>query len=105
MHLRDGNEHPIAAGVAQIEIVLRRAQDRFGAQSEILPDAVHRVDDVVADAQVGQRDRHAFFDGAHFDALGRRAEDLAIAEHAQTQAAESQSRLRCCRDRRPPLPP
>ena len=86
MHLRDRHQHPIAAGIAQIEIILRRAENRFGAQAEVLADAVHRVHDIIADAQVGQRDRHAFLDGAHLNALGRRAEDLAIAQHAQPQA-------------------
>ena len=86
VHLRDGHQHAIAAGIAQVEIVLRRAQNRLGAQAEILADAVHRMHDVVADAQVGQRDGHAFLDGAHLNALGRRAEDLTIAEHAQPQS-------------------
>ena len=86
MHLRDRNQHPVAAGVTQVEIILRRAEDRLGAQAEILSDAVHGVNDVIADAQVGQRDRNAFFDGAHLDAFGRSAEDLAIAEHAQAKA-------------------
>ena len=89
MHLRHRHEHPIAAGVLQIEIVLRRAEDRLGAQPEVLPDAVHGVHDVVADSQIGQRDRHAFFDGAQLDALGRRAEDFAIAQHAQAQTRAS----------------
>ena len=62
MHLRDGHEHPIAAGVAQVEIILRRAENGLGAQTEVLADPVHRMHDVVADAQVGQRDGHAFFD-------------------------------------------
>ena len=56
-----------------------RAENRFGAQSEILADAVHRVHHVVADSQIGQRDGHAFFDGAKLDALGRLTEYLAIA--------------------------
>jgi predicted ATPase len=54
---------------------------------------VHRVHDVVADAQVGQRDRHAFLDRAQLDALGRLAVDLAIAEHVQAQARESRTRF------------
>ena len=49
MHLRHGHEHAIVARVLQIEIVLRRAQDRLGAQSQVLPDAVHGVHDEVAD--------------------------------------------------------
>ena len=85
VHLRDRHEHAVRTGVGEIEIILRCAEDRFGAQAEILSDAVHRVHDVVADAQVGQCDRHAFFDCAKFDALGWSAEDLAIAEHAQAQ--------------------
>ena len=85
MHLRDRHEHAIGTRIREIEIILRRAQDRFGAQPDVLPDAVHRVHDVIADAQIGQRNRDALFDRAQFDAFGRCAEDLAIAEHAQTQ--------------------
>jgi hypothetical protein len=48
-----------------------------------LRDAVHGVHDVVADLEVGQRNRDAFLDGAQFDALGRLSEDLAVAEHMQ----------------------
>ena len=61
---------------------------------------MHRVHDVVADAQIGQRDRHAFLDGAHLDALGRRAEDLAVAEHAQAQRRNREAGSRSIRDRR-----
>ena len=48
-------------------------------------DAVHRVHDVIADLEVGQRDRNAFLDRAQLDALGGLAEDLAVAEHVQVQ--------------------
>ena len=93
MHLRDRHQHAIGAGIAQIEIVLRRAQDRLGAQAEVLSDAVDRVDDVIADLKIGKRDGHAFFDGAHLDALGRCAEHLAIAQDAQAQSRHRESRL------------
>ena len=93
MHLRDRHEHPIAPGVTQIEIILSCAEDRFGTQTEILADAVHGVHDVIADAQIGERDRNAFLDGANLDALGRRAEDFAIAEHAQSQAGNPEARF------------
>ena len=99
VHLRDRHEHAIAAGVAQVEIVLRRAENRLGAQPEILADAVHGVHDVVADAQIGQRNRHAFLDGAHLDALGRRAEDLAVAQHAQAQVGQREAGFDASRDR------
>ena len=49
MHLGDGYEHAVAAGILQVEIVLRRAENRLGAQSQILTDTVHGVDYVVAD--------------------------------------------------------
>ncbi len=91
MHLRHGHEHPVAAGVFEIEIVLRRAENRFGAQTEILADPVDGVHDVIADAQIGQRDRYAFLDGAHVHALGRGAVDFAVAEHAQAQAGNAES--------------
>ena len=93
VHLVHRDEHPVRGGVFEVEIVAGRAEDRLGAQAEILADPVHRVDDVVADPQVGQRDRDAFLDGAQFDALGGLAEDLAVTQHAQVQTRDREAVL------------
>jgi hypothetical protein len=82
VHLRNRHEHAIAAGIAQVEIVLRGTQNRFRAQSQVLTDAMYRVHDVIADAQVGERNRNALLNRANFDALGWCAEDFAVTEHA-----------------------
>ncbi len=75
------------------KIVLRRAEDRLGPQPQILCDAVHCVHDVVADLEVGERNRDAFLDGAQFDAFRRLPEDLTVAEHVQPQSREREARL------------
>ena len=93
MHLVHRHEHAVRAGILQIEIIAGRAEDRLGAQPEVLPDAVDGVHDVIADAQVGQRDRHAFLDRAQLDAFGRLTEDLAVAEHVQPQAGDREARF------------
>ncbi len=91
VHLVHRHQHAIGAGVLEVEVVARRAEDRLGAQAEILPDPVHRVHDVVADPQIGQRDRDAFLDRAQLDALGRLPEDLAVAEHVQVQGRDREA--------------
>ena len=70
-----------------------RAQDRLGAQPEILTDPVDSVHDVVADLQVGERYRNALLDGAQFHAFGRLPVDLAIAEHVQAQSRDREPRF------------
>ena len=100
MHLRDGHQHPVAARIAQVEIVLRRAEDRLGAQAEILADAVHRVHDVIADAQVGQRDRDAFLDARILTRLGGAPKISRSPSTRSVQAAGSRSPTRSTRDRR-----
>jgi hypothetical protein len=60
---------------------------------EILTDAVHRVHDVVADLEVGQRDRDALLHRAQLHALGGRAEDLTVAQHAQPQPGDREARF------------
>ena len=70
-----------------------RAEDRLRAQAEILPDPVDRVNDVVADLEVGERDRHAFFHGAKFHALRGLAVDLAVAEHVESQTRNREARF------------
>ena len=64
MHLGHGHEHAIVPRVLQIQVVLRRAQDGLGPQSQVLTDAVHGVHDEVADFQIPERDGDAFFDRA-----------------------------------------
>jgi hypothetical protein len=77
----------------QVEIVLRGAQDRLGAQAQVPSDTVHGVDDKVADPQLGERNGNAFFDRPDLDAFCRRAEHFAIAEHTQTQMRQPKPRL------------
>ena len=91
MHLVHRHQHAIGAGVLEVEVVAGRAEDRLGAQTEVLADAVHGMHDVIADPQIGQRDRDAFLDRAQLDAFGGLAEDLAIAQHAQTQSGNREA--------------
>ena len=93
MHLVHGHQHAIRAGVLEVEVVAGRAQDRLVAQAQVLRDAVHRVHDVIAHLEVGERDRHALFDGAQLDALGGLAENLAVAEHVQVQHRDREAAL------------
>ena len=93
VHLVHRHQHAVRAGVLEVEVVAPRAQDRLGAQAEILADAVHGVHHVVADLQVGQRDRDAFLDGAELDALGGLAEYLAVAQYVQVQRGDGEAAL------------
>ena len=69
------------------------AEDRLGAQAEILADPVHGVYDVIADLEVGEGDRNALFHRAELYALRRLPVDLAVAQHVQAQARNRESRL------------
>ncbi len=93
MHLRDGDQHAIGACIFEVQIVLRRAKYRFGAQTQILADPMHGVHDVIRDFEVRERNGNAFFDGAQLYAFGRLPVDFAIAQHAQSQLRSGEARF------------
>ena len=81
---------PVLAAEREVEVVARDARDLLRLEPEQLPDAVVLVDDVVADAQVGEaRERAA---EPRVGARRPLAEDLRVGQQDEAELAPDEAR-------------
>src|ERR1700737_1107159 len=85
MHLIDGHVQPIGAGIFEQQKIAANAVDRQVFETDILADAVVRVDQIIAGGELGLADRHAFFWSARPMPARGMSEELGVAQYRQAE--------------------
>ena len=95
--LVDGHEHPVRAGVLQVQVVPGDVGDRLGVKAGEAGDPVVLVDDDVSRAQLGEAPQHAAAPHAP-RALGRApaVEQPVLGDHREVELRRDEARLQPC---------